>query len=430
MTGTVNGAESARARRGEDVPPPTGAGVRWPDWLPPARVVSLGLLVLALYGTDVLRGTSLPSLILLPTLAAIGDIGLQRIRFDTVRWPDAALTTGLFLTLLLPPTVPLVAAGTVTVAAIFLRHSLRYRGRPLLNPAATGLLLGAALFGTAPAWWVSLGVRGEVLMLAIGLVIFARNLRQWRLPVTFFAVYAPFTLVNRVLFGAALAPHVLVLEIFDPVVLFFGLYMLVEPRTSPSSPEGQYLFAGLVGLGVVFLPAVLPSLGIIVALLLGNFVAVAVRAIQARPSRASGRTRPRTSRSPGPPSPSVRWSVGRRAGTALLVLIAVGAIAVASVGPTSTPSVLVSAPPSGGGGGGVGGFNACAQDNSSIPASTLSSLHQALGPSVILSYSSSTGRVVFYDPVNQVTVTETDLYEDYGYAEFNGDDFAASGCSP
>jgi hypothetical protein len=48
---------------------------------------------------------------------------------------------------------------------------------------------------------------------------------------------------------------------------------------------------------------------------------------------------------------------------------------------------------------------------------------------VILSYNSATGVVVFYDPVNQVTVTETDLYEDYGFAEFNGDDSAVAGCS-
>jgi hypothetical protein len=52
-----------------------------------------------------------------------------------------------------------------------------------------------------------------------------------------------------------------------------------------------------------------------------------------------------------------------------------------------------------------------------------------LGPSVILSYDSSTGVVVFYDPVNHVTVTESDLYEDYGFAEFNGDDYAVSGCA-
>jgi hypothetical protein len=57
-------------------------------------------------------------------------------------------------------------------------------------------------------------------------------------------------------------------------------------------------------------------------------------------------------------------------------------------------------------------------------------LHKALGPSVLLSYDANTGLTVFYDPVNQVTVTETDLYEDFGYAEFNGDDYAVSGCSP
>ena len=32
--------------------------------------------------------------------------------------------------------------------------------------------------------------------------------------------------------------------------------------------------------------------------------------------------------------------------------------------------------------------------------------------------------MVFYDPVNHATVTETNIYEDYGFAEFNGDDYA------
>ena len=73
---------------------------------------------------------------------------------------------------------------------------------------------------------------------------------------------------------------------------------------------------------------------------------------------------------------------------------------------------------------------ACAQDNPSIPAGTLSMLHNRLGPSTILHYDASTGVTVFYDPVNQVTVTETDMFEDYGFAEFNGDDAAASGCVP
>jgi Na+-translocating ferredoxin:NAD+ oxidoreductase RnfD subunit len=402
----------------------------WPAWLPPVRLTWICLLVLAGYGTVFLNGLSFPSLLMLPIVASVVDLGLQGIRFSSIRWPDAALTSGLFLTLLLPPSVPLIAAGTVTVAAVALRHAIRYRGRPLFNPAATGLLLGAVVFGTAPAWWVALGPYGEWLMLALAAVVITRNLPQWRLPATFLAIYAPFSVVDRVLFGAALAPRVLLLGVFDPALLFFGLFMVSEPRAAPSESAAQLLFAGAVALSAVFLPTVLPTVGIVVALLLGNVLNVVLRwerrrstAAAARPSRSRRRSaeRPATD----------RWSIGRRAGVALLVLLAVGVVAASSITPSSTPSVLVSAPPNGSSSGGSGGVTAqCTTDNPSIPAATLTSLHQILGPSVIISYSASTGMTVFYDPVNHVTVTETDLYEDYGYAEFNGDDFAVSGCYP
>ena len=108
----------------------------------------------------------------------------------------------------------------------------------------------------------------------------------------------------------------------------------------------------------------------------------------------------------------------------------------AAAAPAPAPTVTVSSPTGGGGGGSGGGGGggstgaSCAADNPSIPSGTLRSLHQVLGPSVILAYDDSTGRTVFYDPVNQVTVTETNLYEDFGYAEFNGDDYAVAGCSP
>ena len=107
----------------------------------------------------------------------------------------------------------------------------------------------------------------------------------------------------------------------------------------------------------------------------------------------------------------------------------IGALAISSGGqsqasipifhPGTTPP-----PPSG------TGTRDCSQDNASIPSDILSYLHGKLGSSVILSYDSNSGTTVFYDPVNKVTVTETDMYEDFGYAEFNGDDYAVTGCSP
>jgi hypothetical protein len=112
--------------------------------------------------------------------------------------------------------------------------------------------------------------------------------------------------------------------------------------------------------------------------------------------------------------------------THMLIVVA----AVVAANPVAHSAVpLVQTPTSPIGGGGGGSLANCQTDNPSISASTLSELHKLLGPSVILSYDASTGVVVFYDPVNQVTVTESDLYEDYGFAEFNGDDYAVSGCT-
>lgn len=401
--------------------------------LPPARVVWIALLILAGYGAAYLGGLSVPSLIALPPVALLTDLAFQKVRFERLRFPDAALATSLFLALLLPPTVSLLAAGTAVVAAVTLRHVLRYRGRPWFNPAATGIVVGAVLFGTAPAWWVALGSYGEPLMIGLALVALARSWRSFRIPVTFVAAYGFLAVLEHLVFGQSTSPKVLLLQAIDPTVLFFALFMLPEPRTSPSDPRAQPLFAGIVAVGAVFLPTVLPSLGILAALLLGNLAAVALRRPQVAalptPSERPARRAPKRTKA------ARRWPVGYRVTAGIFVFLLVGLVAAASQSSHPTPAVLVGTPPARGGttsppsgGGSVGA--SCTTDNPSIASSTLDYLHKALGPSVVLSYDPNSGTVVFYDPVNQVTVTETDLYEDYGYAEFNGDDYATSGCSP
>jgi hypothetical protein len=114
------------------------------------------------------------------------------------------------------------------------------------------------------------------------------------------------------------------------------------------------------------------------------------------------------------------WGVGEKVTVVLALLALLGATA-AGVGPASTASTT---PPN---------FTAqsCTQDNASISASDRTMLHRVLGPSVLFTYDQRMGTTVFYDPVNNVTVYETDLYEDQGFAEWNGDDTILShGCVP
>jgi Na+-translocating ferredoxin:NAD+ oxidoreductase RnfD subunit len=421
---------------------------------PPVRLLLLALIVLGGISVNSLHGMGLLSLIVLPLVAATTDLAYQRIRFSRLRLPEPALATGLILALLLPPTVDLGLAAIVTIAAVGIRHAFRFQGRPVLNPAAAGLLLGAVLFGMAPAWWAVVTPGAAYLLIALGILLLLRHPASWRVPVVFFGAYAAFTAIQHFLLGGLITPHVLELEVLDPAVLFFGFFMVTEPRTAPANPRHQPLYAGVIAAGAVLFILPFPTLGILLALFTGNVVAAFQRDLTGRIGTAAPAPapepapKPRTVVRPAPRKTSAaapRWSAPRRA----VSLVAVGILllivfAVSQNQTGSTPSALITphAPGGGGGsggggsGGGTGGGGGttvqatCTSDNPNIPSSTASALHKALGPSVLLSYNGNTGVVVFYDPVNSVTVTETDLYEDYGFAEFNGDDYAVSGCSP
>ena len=213
----------------------------------------------------------------------VTDLAFQSVRFRIPRFPDAAIATGLFLSLLLPPSVPLIGAATLALAAIGAKHVLRYRGRPILNPAAVGVVAGAFLFGIAPAWWAGVGPWGEEILVAFGVALILRNPVAWRLPVAFFAIYAPVSVAMKAVLGAALAPKLLLLGVLDPATLFFGLYMVIEPRTAPANPHLYPLYGAVIAVGAVFLPLVIPGPGVLLALLLTNLGAVGVRvALDAR----------------------------------------------------------------------------------------------------------------------------------------------------
>jgi Na+-translocating ferredoxin:NAD+ oxidoreductase RnfD subunit len=400
--------------------------------VPAARLLWILLAVLAAYGIDFLStGIGLVPVLVLPVVAVLVDLGFQRIRFDALRFPDPAIATGLFLALLLPPVVPLAPAIATTIAAISLRHVLRYRGRPWFNPAALGVLVAALFFGVSPAWW---GAISEMLVVAGGIALLIGSRGSWSIALAFLGVYAGMASLQRVIVslgtGAIVSPRVLFLTALDPTVLFFGLFMVVEPRTAPTEPTVRFAYAVGVAAAAALLPLVFPTMALIIALLVVNFGVVVLRFLARHPigaARAAGSPSRRSTPAPRRADPAA-WSLGRRAGTGLALLFFLAIVAAATYSPATHTNAFVA--PRAGGGGTAVSVSECQVDNGSISSSVLGSLHKTLGPSVILNYNPSNGVVVFFDPVNQVTVTETDLYEDYGFAEFNGDDYTSAGCVP
>ncbi len=403
----------------------------------PARLLWMILIVLGVYAiVFTLQGQGIVPLIALPAFAVETDILFQMFRYHRIRAPDAALATGLLLALLLPPSVPLIQAIGVASAAIALRHVLRVQERPLFNPAAAGVLLGALFFGLAPSWWGSIGVW---LVVALGIVVTLRTPGSWRIPAVFLASYGVITILGTLLVGDVSTPMVLLLGLLDPSILFFGFFMVPEPRSSVTRAGDRWVFGIAVGVATALLPALLPSLAPLVALLLGNGLAAVLRrrtAVEApvetkkrQPTRRSQRRHRARDRREAVRDVRAEWKTPQRVAAGVLVVVVLGGMAFALNPPRVTPYFSAVRPGAPVAAGVVATTSNCTVDNPSIASNIATFLHQRLGPSVLLSVDTGTGTVVFYDPVNKVTVTETNIYEDYGFAEFNGDDYAALGCA-
>ena len=395
------------------------------------------LIVLGAYSIAfTLQGEGIVPLIALPALAVETDILFQMFRYHHIRPPDAALATGLLLALLLPPSVPLIQAVGVASAAIALRHVLRVQERPLFNPAAAGVLMGALFFGLAPSWWGSIGVW---LVAGLGIVLTLRTPGSWRVPVAFLASYGVLSVLGTLLLGEVTTPMVLLLGALDPAVLFFGFFMVPEPRSSVTRAGDRWTFGLAVGVATAILPVFLPSLAPLVALLLGNGLAAALRSRHAleapvesktrRPARGGKRHRRARESRVSAREAREEWKTPQRVAAGVLVIVVLGGMAFALNPPRVTPYFSAVRPTAPTSAGLVSATGNCTIDNPTISSSLATFLHQRLGPSVLLSVDTGTGTVVFYDPANKVTVTETNIYEDYGFAEFNGDDYAVLGCS-
>ncbi len=198
---------------------------------------------------------------------------------------ESSLITALILLFVLRPGIePLALVGLVLagVVASASKYALAWRGRHILNPAATGATVLTIVSIWAPdlgssAWWVgSPWLAAPVLVLGVLLL-----LRTDKLPVVavFWVVAAAVAFSRTTLqFQAAGfpvdVPAVLMQVAFSSPFLFLGAFMLSEPLTLPPRRSQQYLIAVVVGVLAGWpLPVGEITLGQERALLLGNLLA-------------------------------------------------------------------------------------------------------------------------------------------------------------
>ena len=189
----------------------------------------------------------------LVTLAAavLGAAGMElilvRLWQDAWRFPSSALLTGLIAGLVLSAQGPAWTAFVAGMLATDAKHLLRLGRTHIFNPAAVGLLAVYVLFGSGQSWWGALSdlPLPLILLLAVAGYIVAERANKVPAALSFAGVYVVlFTLAGFL--GDPTQVSDIFRAPFPQMALFFALFMVSDPPTSPVTFVDQAWFGALV----------------------------------------------------------------------------------------------------------------------------------------------------------------------------------------
>jgi len=239
-------------------------------------VLALGVVLafLDVIGPDPYAILGTAGVVLVATLGA-NEVAARFARIVPHR--ESSVITALIIVCLVPPslaTMALVGAATAGIIAALSKYLIVWRGRHILNPAATGVLVAGLAGLTIGAWWIA--TPAMLPIVALGALLLLDRTRRLDVGLVAIALTVAIIGTRITLTGAApLDAYSSVLLLF-PIVFLAG-FMLTEPLTLPPRRWQQWLTAGVVA--VVF--SVPFSAGPLytspeLALVVGNIVAFAV----------------------------------------------------------------------------------------------------------------------------------------------------------
>ena len=170
----------------------------------------------------------------------IGTRAASLPRFD----PLSALITSLSLTLLLR-TEFVALAMLAAVIAIGSKFLIRVRGKHVFNPANVALV---TLMLASDYAWVSSGQWGSAAIGAftlacLGFLVLTRAKRA-ETTIAFLAFYGGLLFARALWLDDPLS--IPLHQVQNGALLIFAFFMISDPKTTPNSPLGRVLFAGIV----------------------------------------------------------------------------------------------------------------------------------------------------------------------------------------
>jgi Na+-translocating ferredoxin:NAD+ oxidoreductase RnfD subunit len=179
--------------------------------------------------------------------AAAVDVLILRWRKRRWEYPSGAVLTAAIVAMVLRAQEPWYVTAATALIAIASKWAVRAGGSNVFNPAALAMIASYYLFHTGQSWWgAQTDVNGLPTVVMVGAGIFITN-RVNKMPLVLAFLASYFLLFSgATFFGNALS----VAEIFRTpdleAVLYFALFILTDPPTSPTKYREQLICGVLV----------------------------------------------------------------------------------------------------------------------------------------------------------------------------------------
>jgi Na+-translocating ferredoxin:NAD+ oxidoreductase RnfD subunit len=233
-------------------------------------LVTIALLVI-LAGIGAYGARTFPSgLVVAVVSCVLIELVIVKINKQKMKVPLAAIITGLIIGSVAPISVSLIVVIAASLIAEITKFFLKSKARNILNPAAVGLLVALALFGTGDEWWAapSIHIYGLLIPLAVVLIVAAYEAR--RIPTVLVAT-AIMAVGFTALAGSGFSAAAVLVALLS-VNYYFVFLMVADPKTSPNRMSGQLVYGigiALFALGFTFLRMPYPLL---VTLVIANLL--------------------------------------------------------------------------------------------------------------------------------------------------------------
>ena len=180
--------------------------------------------------------------------AMIVDAPILRWRTGAWEFPSGALLTGALVAMVLSADEPWTVVAITAVIGVISKYIARTHSANVFNPAALALIVTFYLYDTAQNWWGALPDLPPwalAVLVATGLFMTVR-VNKVPMVLAFLGVY--YGLFTGVAFASN--PE-WVAEVFRApdlqMALFFALFILTDPPTSPTKYVDQIICGAIVG---------------------------------------------------------------------------------------------------------------------------------------------------------------------------------------